>query len=158
LGFLGASERILMSKYEDLVSQGEGEVQRICDFVGSKYHPSMLEYYKNDTTVKNARRLKDWANLQRPLMGQNFNKYKSQLSEIEIQCIESLCRKEMEVLGYQLEFSDLTGDTDELEKAVLEMEKSYAPLEEGLSDQERAIRYRRLEVIHRILSRRLYQL
>ena len=155
VGFLSGTGRIHIIKYETLVSDGALEVKGLCDFLGCSYHPSMLEYYRNDLTVKNATRLKNWSNLKKPLMSNNFNKYKTKLSGTEIKHIESICKNEMKVFDYKLEFPDLNVSPAEYE-IVEKNNANNIYREQKLDNREKEIRERRLDIINCILNRALY--
>jgi hypothetical protein len=38
--------------YEKLLEQPQKELTKICDFIGEKYVPEMLEFYKNKSACK----------------------------------------------------------------------------------------------------------
>jgi hypothetical protein len=153
-GFLQDAEKIILVRYKDLVSKPEIELRRICNFLLIPYNPSMLEFYKNDLTIKNSERIRGWHNLQRPIISNNFAKYRTMLGELEIRYIEALCQPEMEFLGYPLDFAS-TDDLSLLEQALLESEKRLPGKHETLSKEEETIRSRRLAVIERIIHRKL---
>lgn len=153
-GFLQDARKIILVKYEDLVSRPEDELRRVCDFLLVPYDPSMLEFHKNDLTIKNSERIKGWHNLRKPIISNNFAKYRAGLAELEIRYIEALCQPEMGFLGYQLDFTPV-GDLSSLEQELLESEQSMPSKHETLSQEEETIRAGRLAVIERIIHRRL---
>lgn len=94
-------DSIAFLKYEDLVSNPYMELDRILKVFNLDFNTSMLQPEKNELTAKNSKIQKAWENLSKPIMSQNFAKYKSELSEIEIKLIESICYFEMQFLGYE---------------------------------------------------------
>lgn len=153
-GGMRQSRRIRLLRYEDLVADAERQVAIVCDFLEIGYRPEMLEFYKNKTTRLNAERLEAWSNLARPILRNNFNKYRSGLSELEIRYIEAVNQREMETLGYQRDF-DLVADADDL-RPELEANEIAAGLDEvEYSAREQEIREARLNVLRKILGRRL---
>lgn len=151
-GYLMDAGTIILIKYEDLVSRPVEQLQRLCNFLQVTFVPAMLEFYNNDLTVSNSRRLEDWHNLQKPVLNNNFNKYRTQLSELEIKYIEALCSPEMECLGYRREFPS-DDDLSELATKLSLQEKSWPVGSNPLSRAEQALRERRLAVIRRIIDR-----
>ena len=143
-----------MIKYEDLVSDTERVVRELCDFLEVDYKPSMLSYYKSDLTLENTKRLKDWENLRKPVLSENFNKYRKALSSLEIQYIEHYCREEMKFLNYQFDFpQDLV--LEDLEEGIKAIEDQIQKPVEKMSDLEQDIREKRLDVISTIKNRDL---
>jgi hypothetical protein len=85
----------------------------------------------------------------------NFAKYRSGLSELEIRYIEALCQPEMEFLGYQLDFAP-KGNLASLEQKILELEKDTLVKPITLTKDEEAIRAGRLAIIEKIIHRKLW--
>jgi hypothetical protein len=151
-GYLMDVGRIILVKYEELVSHPVEQLQRLCDFLEVSFIPAMLEFYNNDLTVNNARRLEDWHNLQKPVLSNNFNKYRTQLLELEIKYIEALCAPEMEYFDYRCEFPP-DNNLSALETELSLQEKSWSVESKPLQQAEQALRERRLAVIRRIIER-----
>ncbi|HET8886993.1 MAG TPA: sulfotransferase [Salinimicrobium sp.] len=94
------SNNIALVRYEDLVSQTPDQLKMILDVCGLDFELEMTEMGKDDLTNKNAQQQKAWENLSKPIMQDNFNKFKKELSEDEIKYIEAICFFEMEQFGY----------------------------------------------------------
>jgi len=95
------STSITLLKYEDLISNTESELKRILKVYDLDFNSSMLEMRKDNLTAKNAKAQESWVNLSKPVMSNNSEKYKNDLSPIEIKFIENICYFEMQYLGYQ---------------------------------------------------------
>ena len=157
LGYLADTGRIHVVRYEHLVLDSEAVVRGVCAFLRCQYSPDMLHFHDNELTVRNAGRLRDWANLRKPIMSDNFRKYRTQLSEAEIRYVEACCQQEMSVLGYAPEYPDSLDREPALERAVLDLERNADLAQEtDLPEPERQIRRQRLAVIRRILRRDFY--
>jgi hypothetical protein len=154
-GFLQDAERIMLLRYEDLVSQTTGELHRVCDFLQVSYSPSMLEFHQNALTVENSQRIRGWYNLRRPVLTHNFAKYRTGLDELEIRYIEASCQPEMEFFGYQPDFAP-ADDLASLEQTILELEQRTSVKPKTLNKDEEVIRARRLSVIQKIIQRKLW--
>jgi len=158
-GFLKPFGRIHLLRYEDLIAAPETELCKVCAFLGLPFSEAMLRFHEEPSTRVNAARLRDWENLSRPVMSQNKRKYRAALSEAEIRCVEGICRTEMEILSYPLEYQRSepvpaeavleTGPTPDAPDAPDASEASEAPAE----GREAEIRARRIEILNRILSR-----
>ncbi|MBD3362742.1 hypothetical protein GF362_03415 [Candidatus Dojkabacteria bacterium] len=154
-GYLKDEQRILMIKYEDLVSNTENELKDACKFLGHKYSDKMLEFYKDDITQKNAEKMKEWSNLSKPVIKNNFNKYRKELKDYEIQYIEYNCKKEMGFLGYELEYPEQRYNIDRITTKLKKEGKKLKDKQNEVSKEERELREKRLKIIDRILNRNL---
>lgn len=92
-------------KYEDLISSPEKELSLLLNRLGVNFERSMLRQAKDELTQKNAKNQAVWQNISKPVLNKNFNKYKTELSGEECDCIERICFFEMNHLGYKTEKS-----------------------------------------------------
>ena len=85
-------------RYEDLLTDPEGQCAQICRFLNEVPDPAMLKFhhagerYNTDMTNR--------ANLARPIMRENTGKWTSELSQNEIRWIESVAGQHMDHFGY----------------------------------------------------------
>lgn len=102
---------IISVKYEDLVSNTPEQLKAILKTLNLDFEVGMVNMGKDELTNKNAQQQKAWENLSKPVMKDNFNKFKKELSVQEIQYIESICFFEMIQLGYtpENEWRELEG-------------------------------------------------
>ncbi len=105
-GALRAKEEgraIVQMTYEALVSDPENTLRRACDELDIAFHDTMLEHTKhNDGISQDAGRSKQWQNVSRDIMRDNFNKFKGKLSDDQIAYIEALCGPHLARYGYDL--------------------------------------------------------
>jgi hypothetical protein len=89
----------LQIRYEDLLSDPERELRRICAFLGEEFTSSMLTFYEDPRCFhaesQNAR------NLRRPVMSHNTGKWRTGMSAREIRIFESLAGELLERYGYE---------------------------------------------------------
>ena len=95
------SERILRVRFEDLVNNPEGELQRICEFAGLEFSSAMIE--GKGFVVP------EYSKGQHSLVGSPpdisaSDKWKEKLTSREIEIFESLCGPLLEYLGYDSNF------------------------------------------------------
>ena len=152
LDWLLEQNMIHLIKYEQLVSDSEYELRKLCDFLEVEFEYAMLEFNKNYLTSANANSTSDWQNLKKPVMKQNFNKYKKGLSIDEIEYIEAVCFEEMERFGYKREYL-FRDDKEKLEKKIERIERHEKEEYLSLPEEERHLRKKRADVIARIEKR-----
>ncbi len=152
---MSISGRALQIRYEDLVADTPATAKKLCQHVGVKYDPVILDYYKDKRTVKNAKRIHAWSNLAKPVMTSNFGKYKKSLSQEDIRYIELMCHELMTQFGYDLDAdaADMTSDERAAEMKVLESKLHPGVATKEIPQSEQKIRAGRLVLIERVKNR-----
>jgi len=92
--------KAMLIKYEDLISDTVNCGNKICKFIGVEYSDKILDFYLNDLTKQNADKQVAWENLKKKVMPNNKDKFKKELTDIEIKIIEKICYYEMHFFGY----------------------------------------------------------
>jgi hypothetical protein len=95
--------RAIRVKYEDLLHQPQQEIQRICRFIGLGYSNNILKFYESQDSKITAESGQMWHNLSKPLMKNNFNKYKKELQPEDIDLFEKVAGRLLTEYGYELE-------------------------------------------------------
>ena len=93
--------RAVVVRYEDLVSDSEKSLRKICKLLGLEYSEEMLAFHKNQLTQDNAGKNPLWKNLSKEVMSDNFNKFKKELTAFEIAAIEVTCWSTLRYFGYK---------------------------------------------------------
>ncbi len=150
---LGEGERVLTLRFETLITEPETSLGRICEHLGMSYVPAMLSFHDNPLTRRNAERISGWANVGRPLMRDNFGKFRRGLSAIEISYVEALCAEEMAIFGYRPEISG-GGDLEALERRLQPREPWQKPAYQQLPAEERRAHAGWRQAVARIEARR----
>jgi hypothetical protein len=96
----GLFDNYIEIKYERLVEDPERELKRLCDLLGFKYDPDMVEFYKSAGDVVQGKEVLWKQNCFNPIMLQNIDKWKKHLTEKQIDIIEFVLCSEMNLLGY----------------------------------------------------------
>ena len=95
-------ERFVTVRYEDLVSDPEPQIRRVCDVLPIEFRPEMLEPHKRKHRGYADRETHKKRTLE-PITAKRIGRYRDKLSPAAIAAIERTCRRHMERLGYELE-------------------------------------------------------
>jgi hypothetical protein len=95
---LGAGA-FLQVRYEDLVAAPEQELRRICSFLGEEFAPAMLTFYNEDRGPR--RDSRNAENLRRPVMADNTEKWRTQMSQRELRIFEALAGSALKRYSYE---------------------------------------------------------
>ena len=93
--------RFISISYESLTSEPELTMRLLCKFLGVRFSPSMLEFYKSDEAKRAAESSQLWGNVAKPIMANNTRKFLSEASESDIRIFESVAGDALHALGYQ---------------------------------------------------------
>ena len=96
-----ANGRAIVVRYEDLLTQKEVELHRICSFLEIEYTDKMLDFHKDNLTRQNASLNPLWKNLTNEIMEDNGNKFEKSMTRVEVAMVERICLAEMQYFGYQ---------------------------------------------------------
>ncbi len=99
LGHFGP-ERVFFQRYEDLVANPEAVLRQVCAFAGLPFAPEMLRHHEASGVQEFSTRKAAWENLSRPVMADNFNKYRQSLSARQIAGVEAALGPLMDRFGY----------------------------------------------------------
>jgi len=95
------ARRFFSISYEDITTQPERSMRRLCDFLGYRYTPSMLNFHQTDEAMKAARSSELWGNVVNPVMSNNSRKFLTELSRPDIALFESAAGDVLDQLGYE---------------------------------------------------------
>jgi hypothetical protein len=85
-------------RYEDLLDNPEKIAREICEFLGEDYSDEMLAFYKTTTSYKTDKG--NDANLSKPLMQSNKEKWRETFSAKESRIFEAIAGDTLERYGY----------------------------------------------------------
>ena len=92
-------ENYMEIRYEELVTNTESEIQRICDFLNIQYDSAMLDHTKQVGKLGDTDK-SHHSNLSKPISSESIGKWKSNLSESDQESITKLLHKHLNRLGY----------------------------------------------------------
>ena len=147
--------RLMIVKYEDLVTTLQNYLKKICKFLNIKFNKDMTnpnKYY--DFVTK-----KTWVpfssfNTKFPkLNNKPMHKWKKYLSDLEIKTIELLCHKEMESMSYDFKFNKKDINFNEVMRFI---KKNYNKKVSWRSDLQNFEKDKNIELIrNKILNREI---
>lgn len=96
---LATPERLMEVRYEDLVSDPEPAVQRICRMVGVPYQPEMLQFQRHSEVMFKDQPWKE--GVFRPLSSDGIDRWRAELNPAQGLLIELLAAPAMRRYGYE---------------------------------------------------------
>lgn len=93
-------QQAMCIRYEDLISDSESCLRKICEFLQIDYHPIMHEFHRDALAQENVEGMPAWKNLSVQVLQNNKNKYVHGLTTFEVGVIEKICGLEMHIFGY----------------------------------------------------------
>ncbi|WP_188188814.1 sulfotransferase family protein [Nonomuraea sp. SYSU D8015] len=95
-------------RYEDLVTDPAGEVERLCAFLEVEVEPAMLRHHQSPSAQRIARMSESWRNVGRPITAAKIGSHRSSLWEEERLQVEAVAGSLMGQLGYDVRESRRT--------------------------------------------------
>ncbi len=86
-------------KYEDLIKDTRSAMTNVLNFIDLKVDENC---FNTDSNNKESKRNELWKNLSKPIIRNNSNKFLERLSKKEIKILETICKENMNYLGYDL--------------------------------------------------------
>ena len=87
--------------YEELTSEPRPVLERLCDFLGVRFEPPMLEAHTSREALETARAGELWSNLTRPVLA-NSGKFHAQMPAEDVRIFEAVAGPPLRSLGYPL--------------------------------------------------------
>ena len=91
---------IRLLRYEDLLGDPRGEVERLCAYLGEPFFEGMLRFHEQRAARVTAALSESWRNTDRPVLGDNAGKFRHELTAREVRLVESVAGPAMIRLGY----------------------------------------------------------
>lgn len=130
-------------EYEELLTHPELIISKFCEKYGLIYNDKFINYYQSSESKKASTSGDLWRNLSKPLIRDNKDKYKIELTSKEILIFESINNLELSKLGYKLinSESDLISSFTSKEIKRFDLINSELKIEayENLSDYEKKL-------------------
>lgn len=98
--------RIISIKYEEFTTQPHAVMEELCAKLGIPFDEKIFDYMSSAESKAAAESGRMWTNLLKPVINDNFNKFKKELSEDEVRIFESVAGESLQQLGYELVYRD----------------------------------------------------
>jgi len=85
-------------RYEDLITDTPGVMTKVLNYIGVEVDQNCFE---TDSENKESKRNPYWQNLSKPVMKDNKEKFRKELSEEDLLIVESITKNEMNFFGYK---------------------------------------------------------
>jgi len=152
-----APERTLHVRYEELLENPERVMRQICEKIGARFTPEVLQYHKSEEAQNIAQAGSMWANVVKPIMTNNSNKFLSEMSAAELAMFESVAGATLTELGYELHSNAGARGTSYSAEQIAAFEKDNAHLKQEfrakLPPEELAKRRGQEDLVSEIKSR-----
>ncbi len=89
--------------YEDLLSEPELVIQKICHFLGEDFAPEMLAFNKNNAPYLTDKQ--NQQNLSKPILANNSGKWRTEMTAKELRIFEAVAGEMLERYGYERELA-----------------------------------------------------
>ena len=101
LGQLGPDTPVATLRYEDVLSDPEGQLRRVCDALELPFSADMLRFSERSSSARaDAGRSSMWSNLDKPILSGNAQKFRRELDDDQIAYIEAATAPLMAAFGY----------------------------------------------------------
>ena len=102
LAQLGPETPVAFLRYEDILSDPEGQLRRVCTMLDLPFSEEMLRFSERSSSARSdAQRTSMWSNLDKPLMSDNTQKFRRELDDDQIAYIEAVAGPMMTAMGYE---------------------------------------------------------
>ncbi len=151
------AKRFFNLSYEDLTTETERAVRALCEFLGVRYKPSTLEFYKSSEAKRAASASDLWENVTHPVMKQNSRKFLKEAREEDIRIFESVAGSSMDSLGYERLFAkkgeELNFGPDDIRRFDIENKRLKDEIRKRVDPADLERRSRQESVIKEIAAR-----
>jgi hypothetical protein len=101
LAQLGPETPVATLRYEDVLSDPEGQLRRVCRDLDLPFSDDMLRFSEHSSSARtDAGRSSMWSNLDKPILSGNAQKFRRELDDDQIAYIEAATAPLMAAFGY----------------------------------------------------------
>lgn len=117
-------ERVLTVRYEDFINDSKSILQQICQFIGLKFTPAMLDIKKSKDAEKISSLSNLWKTNGSAPIPSYIDKFRKELNQNDIRIIETLTRSHMNYYGYE----SITAADSEITPEMIDTAKKQSQL------------------------------
>jgi len=138
-------ERVVKIRYEDMLADSEKTIRDICKVLKIPFQNKFSSYYKSKEATNTSIAGEMWQNLSKPIMKDNFNKYRTGLTKEEIEIFESIAGNSLKALGYSLDNDENSLKRTFDDSEVKDFEKANKQLKQDIKKNTSSDELRRKE-------------
>lgn len=162
LQFLDSLEdnRYIVVRYEELIKHPHKMMELICYKMNIRFTESIFDFYHSPESMMAAKSGSMWKNLTKPIIQNNFNKFKTGLAKDEIELFERVAGDILERLNYEIFAKNRRRDSFSQERILKFDEENILLMKESrklAKADEIKSRMPQEELLKRILSKPLFQ-
>ena len=94
-------ERFYCLSYESLVTDSDGELRKLMDFLALDYRETQKEFYHSRAASEAAHASKLWENVEKPVTSSRIGRFRKGLSDDQVHIVESVADGIMKKLNYE---------------------------------------------------------
>jgi hypothetical protein len=95
-------KRFISVRYEDLINNPNSEIKKICSTLNISFNENVLRYFYSTESKNTSLAGEMWRNVDKPIITDNINKFKTELTFEEIEVFEIVAGSVLKELGYAL--------------------------------------------------------
>jgi len=99
-------EKIFLIRYEDFLSSPDQTTESLFDFLGCDYESGILNSHSLKSAAAHSGRSEFWKNISKPIMKDNFGKYRKNISRYQVHVFETIAREQLTFFDYKCDFRD----------------------------------------------------
>ena len=152
-----AAHRYVRISYEALIQDPEKVLHLICERIGIQFDEIMLDYFNSKESLLTSKSGNMWANVAKPIISNNSQKFHQLLAPEEIKIFESISSESLLALGYELE---TPGDPIQWSEREIQLfdkknQQLMDAIQKSASPNERANRVGQKQLLESISQRQL---
>jgi len=96
-------DRYIKVRYEELINNSDKTIKAICNKLGIPFQKNYSAFYTSKESINTSDSGEMWENVKKPVLTDNFNKFKKGMSQNDICIFESVAGDVLQKLNYSLE-------------------------------------------------------
>jgi len=95
-------KRYAIIRYEELLNNPKNILENLCYRLNIEFSKDMLNYYNSEESKRTADSGEMWKNVIQPVIKNNFEKFKNELTPQDIKIFEGIAGEQLQQLGYSI--------------------------------------------------------
>lgn len=125
MGAMLEPSRYTEIKFEDLISDTENQMKRLCEFIGEEFSEEVLNYYKNSANAIPESRKAQHYNADSPPKTDRIAAWKKEMPSLNVAIFNDYAKKSLKELNYEIPESKHSKITLTLYKFAIFVKRSF---------------------------------